>query len=312
LAAIQASTQSGHVCRADALLLCPDEVARKDIVGVMNCLRQKLSQGAAIARTCKFELKSCPAFQCAPDIERFCVKRDATVTQYDRNAIASCLKDHANELSARCVYAITKHSQTDPLYLAENSVRSAQETAEIADDLKENENLRMSVVEKDVIEVDGDIQNSKKAPAVPDSTPAPVEEAMRKFKSPQPNKAEKAEKPEAVAPKVAEPTITPIRPASTDSVIRTLPVSERFEDQPQQKSTFSAMIFSNRQTMLILSCVVGGIAFLASVIGIYCFCCRRSRKENASILQFSAPRLAQTRPGRPQPHQSHPSAVFDE
>jgi hypothetical protein len=76
------------------------------------------------------QIDACPAFNCAGDVQQFCpgvrtcalcaaqrllIDQRLSCQMSDRIAVASCLRQHAKELSKECVYSVTKHAGTGAL-----------------------------------------------------------------------------------------------------------------------------------------------------------------------------------------------------
>jgi len=109
-----------HACAEPARQFCPEAAERKDLVGVLKCLKDKRDSGDSLSEDCQTEIDNCPAFNCAQDAHKFC--EGAT----DRHEIATCLKEHADELSKECVYAVNKHRQSDAVVQAKEDLAKAK------------------------------------------------------------------------------------------------------------------------------------------------------------------------------------------
>ena len=98
------AAQQQGACKADVDKLCKDVQPGEG--RILECLQTHKSE---VSPKCTAEIKQVQAAvkqmsqACEPDIEKFCFN-----TPVGKGAIAKCLKQHANDLSADCKTAVAK------------------------------------------------------------------------------------------------------------------------------------------------------------------------------------------------------------
>jgi len=88
------SVQENHICKADALLFCPEQTSSRSVFNVLHCLQNHLDN---LTSTCKEQVERSPVFNCAMDAAKFC-------SNMPQASVPGCLRGHFADLSDTCVH----------------------------------------------------------------------------------------------------------------------------------------------------------------------------------------------------------------